>query len=270
MLNNFLASLGNLGNLGNQMPGVISGFGGGTFDMSGRQVTPPQQGMMENPFATVRPQAQQAPQEPKRGGGGFLNTLGRISDVLALIGGEQPIYGPMRAQEQQQRQAEEARNALSQWLQNPNDQQAFMRALQADPDRTLGLREKLEGEEYTLGEGQARFQGSRQIARGPEKLDTIEVDGVVFDKRTGQPLFESPYDRIIAGPDGSFYRVPRMGLGRQPGGQQQPGQAATSGGPQPGAVVNGYRFRGGNPNDRNAWEPVSGGGAGNGAGTFRP
>lgn len=49
-----------------------------------------------------------------------------------------------------------------------------------------------------------------------------------------------------------------------------PGQPQTpqAGGPQPGAVVNGFRFRGGNPNDRNNWEPAGGGG-GNVTGTFR-
>ena len=46
-----------------------------------------------------------------------------------------------------------------------------------------------------------------------------------------------------------------------------PQQAPQGGGPQPGQVVNGYRFKGGNPNDQNSWEPV-GGGAGNGAATF--
>lgn len=92
------------------------------------------------------------------------------------------------------------------------------------------------------------------------KHETVTIDGVVMDKNTGQPLFESPYDRIIAGPDGSFYRVPRMGIGRGGGmpQQAQPQPAQPPAGPQVGAVVQGYRFKGGNPNDRSSWEPVGG------------
>lgn len=35
-------------------------------------------------------------------------------------------------------------------------------------------------------------------------------------------------------------------------------QGGTQSGPAPGSVVGGYRFKGGNPNDRNSWEPAGG------------
>lgn len=59
-----------------------------------------------------------------------------------------------------------------------------------------------------------------EYLQGAPKKDLVVIDGVAIDKATGQPQFESPYDRIIPGANGSFYRVPRMGIGR--GGQQQP------------------------------------------------
>lgn len=56
-----------------------------------------------------------------------------------------------------------------------------------------------------------------------------------------------------------FYAGPRSGLK----------DALGSGGPQPGTVESGFRFKGGNPADRSNWEPV-GGGASNGTGGFPP
>ena len=46
-------------------------------------------------------------------------------------------------------------------------------------------------------------------------------------------------------------------------------QQSQSAGPQAGSVVGGFRFKGGNPNDRASWEPVGGTG-GNVSGGFRP
>lgn len=51
---------------------------------------------------------------------------------------------------------------------------------------------------------------------------------------------------------------------RNPQAVQQFGQ-----GPQPGMVEDGYRFKGGNPADPNAWEPVAAGGAGSGQQGFQ-
>lgn len=59
-----------------------------------------------------------------------------------------------------------------------------------------------------------------------EKLTVI--DGVAFNSK-GEPVFESPYDRIIAGPNGSFYRVPRIGFGRDERYAQPQGEVVNGG-----------------------------------------
>lgn len=262
---NFLNALAQFApSAGYAMPGVIGGFGGGTFNMDGTQATPTQPG-----YGIAAPEvARQAPQQQPRKGG-FMNTLGQIGDVLAVMGNRTPVYSTMN----QQRAAQEREAQKQQILAgiDPNNPESVNALLPLDPELWSKLRDGLMGEAYTLGEGQVRYQGNRKLAEGPAKgPDVTVIDGVAFDKNTGQPLFESPYDRIIAGPDGSFYRVPRAGYGRNGPAPQQQGQAVTSGGPQPGSVVNGYRFRGGNPNDRTAWEPVAGGAGSNAGGTFRP
>ena len=62
---------------------------------------------------------------------------------------------------------------------------------------------------------------------------TIEAGGSLIDVSGGNPRV------VIAPNDGS----------------QQVGAPA---GLAPGKVVNGFRYRGGNPNDRNSWEPIGG------------
>jgi len=63
--------------------------------------------------------------------------------------------------------------------------------------------------------------------RADAEEDLVVIDGVAINKRTGQPMFESPYSKIVSGP-GGIYEQPRIGIGR--GGQ---------GAPPPGRVVQG-------------------------------
>lgn len=82
-----------------------------------------------------------------------------------------------------------------------------------------------------------------------------------------RPVYQG-IDPVAVPPGGGLYGVTGSGEAREliaPAGAppQIGAQPPPSGaGPTPGAVVNGYRFRGGNPNDPNAWEPVGQGGAG--------
>lgn len=213
-------------------------------------------------------QQQLTPYEPKQRTG-FLNTLGRIGDIMAAIGGKSPLYAAFTQMEDQRDRDKAGRNALANFLAHPEDQLAFQRSLMFDPDRTLALRKDMQGEEYTLGEGQARFRGGKEIARGPGKKR--EIDGVVFDDATGQPLYESPYDKIISGPDGSFNVQERYGFGRG-GGMPQFGGAPTGGAlprvntpDEARRLAPGTRFIDADGKTR----MVPGGGASNGTGVFR-
>lgn len=87
-------------------------------------------------------------------------------------------------------------------------------------------------------EGQAMY---RQRAETMATPPTVAVDG--FDAQGRQTK--------------TF--MPRSGFSRP---------AAPPSGPTAGTVRNGYRFKGGNPNDRNSWVPVGGASSGGGA-TFR-
>lgn len=76
-----------------------------------------------------------------------------------------------------------------------------------------------------------------ESAPKPE-FKSVEAGGSLIDVSGGNP-------RVVIAPND---------------GTQQMGQPVRqAGGPQPGQVVRGFRFKGGNPNDRNSWEPVNGG-----------
>lgn len=58
------------------------------------------------------------------------------------------------------------------------------------------------------------FMAQAGISDDEGERDLVQTDGVFFDKNTGQPVFESPYDKINIGSKGEIYRTPRIGIGR--------------------------------------------------------
>ena len=100
----------------------------------------------------------------------------------------------------------------------------------------------------------------------------MQAAGIDRTSPQGQALYRQRAESIAAPPmmavDGFDAQgnptktfMPRTGFGGM-GGQAAPY------GPAPGTVKNGYRFNGGNPNDRNSWVPVGGASPVGGA-TFR-
>jgi hypothetical protein len=104
----------------------------------------------------------------------------------------------------------------------------------------------------------AQTQMQVRALSGKVDEELVVIDGVAMGKQSGQPKFESPYDRVIPGPDGSFYTVPRHGYGR--GGQQ---------GPQQGQVVQGNQLPQGWSYDDEGWSyDDEGDASGNAGGGF--
>jgi len=106
-----------------------------------------------------------------------------------------------------------------------------------------------------------------QTPQGQEALSTAGKQAVDMGYQPGTPEFtQAVHDIFVAGESKPYVvggetrlYTPKIG---------GPGQAV--GGPQPGAVEDGFRFKGGNPADPSAWEPVAGGGGGNVTSGFQP
>lgn len=100
--------------------------------------------------------------------------------------------------------------------------------------------------------GGGRGDQPTSLQRDYEFMESIEPglgQSMVRNRASGSPvLFDVTGDGV---PD----LVPREYF-------NQPGQPQRPAPPRPGQVMNGYRYRGGDPADRNSWEPVGQGGAG--------
>jgi hypothetical protein len=160
--------------------------------------------------------------------------LGGIGDALQQWSGGQPTFGPEMQRQRQYAQALQA--AQMQRAQQFADQKALYAWKQANPAPT-----QFEQDLRAAGIDPASPQG-RQLYQQK-----------VANAATAPPI-------VQRNADGTSTIYPAGSIPR--------GGAATSAGPAVGAVDGGYRFKGGNPADPNAWEPVSGGAPSQGGATF--
>lgn len=79
------------------------------------------------------------------------------------------------------------------------------------------------------------FMAQGGVSDDKPQDNIVVIDGVAFDKTTGQPLFESPYPKVVSGP-GGIYVQDRVGYGRQPG------QAVPQGRAVDGVLPPGWKF----------------------------
>jgi hypothetical protein len=160
------------------------------------------------------------------------------------------IQAHRRRERDEQQQVEAQRAATEQAIQalvarGVPEQEARIIAQGGGADTLLGQHNapQQQGNEYTYFDDNAGNRWRQNVRTGQVDQNPTFVD------RNPRQFMQ----------DGQLITVPNSYAGQQ----------QTAGGPQPGAVVDGFRFKGGNPNDRNSWEPVAGG-AGSNAGSNFP
>lgn len=137
--------------------------------------------------------------------------LGNMGDAIVQAHGGQPLYA-MR--QQRQRLGTAVANFLG-----PNS--GFDAIAKENPELAINLwsaMRKQNGEPFTLGKDQARYDANGHlVAQGPAGApDLTVIDGIAYDSRTGEPMFESPYPKVYEGPQGAIRTQPRIGLGHRP------------------------------------------------------
>jgi hypothetical protein len=190
----------------------------------------------------------------------------------------------------ERRRESETQNALAKYAQNPDDPSAMEGLARFNPQMAIQLQERkrqeamrgLEAhrEKIVMGakivrqiqpKDDAGWQQVLQMAQQvgidladvPRNFDQQYVQGLISVADALDPQ-KPQSDRFIPlQPGGSLARIGPDGqpqiVFQQNDGSHPIGAQVQQGGPQPGMVEDGYRFRGGNPADPNSWEPVNGG-----------
>ena len=120
------------------------------------------------------------------------------------------------------------------------------------------------------------------VAERPEALSTAGKIAVDEGYQPGSPEFNARVKQIVVSeatqtipyqPGGGVAtynaQTGQTQVIVQPNYGDQPAPAAQTGGPKPGTVIDGYQFKGGNPNDKANWVKA-GGASSNTGGGFRP
>lgn len=174
-------------------------------------------------------------------GGGWVDAIGILGDALAGAAGQAPIYTQMKLAHQRIQQETDRRLAEARARQAAEREEWLWREnwKQAHPDDQFTQFMIAGGIDPQSEQGKMLY---RQRAEGMAAPPLMAVDG--FDAQ--------------GNPTKTF--MPRPTLA--------PSSPAVTSGPTVGTVRNGFRFKGGNPNDRSNWEQM-GGAPSQGGGTFR-
>lgn len=231
-------------------------------------------------MSLIAQQPAKAPQGASGGrrGGGFLGGLrnafdpSRIAMMQATLSGDYGTAAQIAMQQQLRRAQQQAAEAQAEAERDAEGRrQEALAGEGLSKDQIVGMRpeeasrlifERSQPRQFGPEGGSIYDPQTGNYNRAPSR-NQVGRSIVDFDANSNTPntLYEG-VEPVSVQPGGAVYGMNGRGQIVNPGGQGAP----ASGGPQPGQVVNGYRFKGGNPNDRNSWEPVQGG-AGGGAQT---
>lgn len=216
------------------MPGIISGYGGGTWNTDGTQATPMQPDYGPRPAGIDQAAAYAGP--AKKGGlfgSGvkWQQIAGLVGDALTSAnGGGMPYTQNML----QQRQQDFALKRLA-------AQQ------QAQLQQEMALYDYKRGNPMPINNDTVQDYNFRVQTLGKDAADQ-------WLRNQGDPVVTVPL-----GPN-RVYSGPRSGLGTALG---------AGGGPAPGSIEDGHRFKGGDPANPANWEPIAGGPMPQASGSFR-
>jgi hypothetical protein len=190
----------------------------------------------------------------------------------------------------QQRDQNIAKAAYAALVRDPNNQKAFEALAQVNPQVAQQFREQQQSQAMQAVEQhrdaikvgatiirqmkptaetwpQAR-SALRQYGIDPDALGVPQdfqpeyLNQIVSLADALNPQARENRSRIITPqPGGGAFELGEDGNLRElirPNDGSQPMGAPAAGAPQPGQVEDGYRFKGGNPADPNAWEPIGG------------
>jgi len=115
--------------------------------------------------------ASQKRSNPFGRGGSFWDTLGGISDAIAVSRGAPETYAPFQERRLERERELNTRNALANFLQNPNDEAGLQALILADPEKALP------------------FIAERQKVNEPQVIQTGQGGAIGIDPRTGERIW---------------------------------------------------------------------------------